>query len=280
MNKLAVVLALCMLAGCATVHKQDAKAKAGTAPAKTAAVASADAKAAPAAEKKADGNSESNDAVLSSLDKEYGGNAAAAGKIADPLKPWNLIWYHFNDKLYQWLLRPVAIAYGKVIPSPVRLGVDHFFENLKTPVKATSCLMQARWEDAGRVMERFGVNTTAGGLGFYDFADKVLHVEDRHEDVDQALGRWGMGPVCYIVWPFVGPCSLRGTVGMLADGALSPESWVPYSRYISPGTRTLNTINGTSLDPDFYLDMKKGATDPYVSIREAYAENREKLVKE
>lgn len=279
MNRLASVLALCLLVGCATTHKAGTKDLSGTAPAKAEAAAAAT----PAGEAKKDAaTAGSGDALLSGLEKEYGESEhpEQEAKLADPLKPWNLVWYHFNDKLYLWVLRPVAIGYGKAIPSPARQGVDHFFENLRTPGKAVSCLMQGRWEDAGRVMERFGVNTTAGGLGFYDFAAKVMHVEDRNEDIDQALGRWGLGPGCYIVWPFVGPSSVRGTFGMLGDGLLAPVTWVPYSRFASPGSRMISTVNTTSLDPDFYKDMKKGVADPYTAIRHAYTENRKKLVDE
>ena len=32
----------------------------------------------------------------------------ATGEIADPLEPFNRAMYHFNDKLYFWVLKPVA----------------------------------------------------------------------------------------------------------------------------------------------------------------------------
>jgi hypothetical protein len=32
----------------------------------------------------------------------------AKGEIADPLEPFNRAMYHFNDKLYFWVLKPVA----------------------------------------------------------------------------------------------------------------------------------------------------------------------------
>ncbi len=268
MRSLVSVLALCLLAGCATVQQPGVK--------QEPAAAAAPAEAAPA------GNDSAKDDVLSGLDKEYDGKDGVDQEehISDPLKPWNVVWFHFNDKVYLWVLRPVSIGYGKAVPKPARTGINNFFENLRTPVKAISCLLQGRWEDTGRVMERFAVNTTAGGLGFYDFAAKKLDVADRNEDADQTFGRWGIPPGCYIIWPFVGASSLRGTVGMACDGAVSPATWVPYSYIVSPTSRTLNVVNATSLDPDFYKDLKSGAADPYAAIRHAYFSNRRKLVKE
>jgi phospholipid-binding lipoprotein MlaA len=36
--------------------------------------------------------------------------------VADPLYPWNLAMFHFNDKLYFWLLKPVATGYEFIFP--------------------------------------------------------------------------------------------------------------------------------------------------------------------
>jgi len=43
--------------------------------------------------------------------------------IADPLKPFNQLMFAFNDKLYFYLLKPVAQAYEAVLPEPVRLSI-------------------------------------------------------------------------------------------------------------------------------------------------------------
>ena len=47
--------------------------------------------------------------------------------IADPLEPFNRAMYHFNDKLYFWVLKPVAQGYNKVVPEAARVGVKNFF---------------------------------------------------------------------------------------------------------------------------------------------------------
>ena len=55
--------------------------------------------------------------------------------IADPLEPINRVFFEFNDKLYFWLLKPVARGYGWVVPEPGRVCVRNFFVNLLMPVR-------------------------------------------------------------------------------------------------------------------------------------------------
>jgi len=47
--------------------------------------------------------------------------------IADPLEPLNRVFFHFNDKLYFWVLKPAAKGYSAVVPEPARRGVKNFF---------------------------------------------------------------------------------------------------------------------------------------------------------
>ncbi len=74
---------------------------------------------------------------------------APAPTIADPLEPFNRAMYHFNDKLYFWLLKPVGEAYGKVVPEPARISVRNFFSNLAFPFRFLSCVLQADLRCAG-----------------------------------------------------------------------------------------------------------------------------------
>ena len=52
--------------------------------------------------------------------------------IADPLEPVNRFFFHFNDKLYFYFLKPVASVYRDAIPSTFRICVGNFFENIRT----------------------------------------------------------------------------------------------------------------------------------------------------
>ena len=51
----------------------------------------------------------------------------------DPWESWNRGVYKFNDKLDRSVAKPVATAYVKTVPQPMRTGVSNFFDNLRTP---------------------------------------------------------------------------------------------------------------------------------------------------
>ncbi|HMK51793.1 MAG TPA: VacJ family lipoprotein, partial [Thermodesulfobacteriota bacterium] len=119
----------------------------------------------------------------------------AVATIADPLEPVNRAFFHFNDKLYFWVLKPIATGYKTIIPEDGRIGVRNFFSNLTTPVRLVNCLLQANPKCAGTETLRFVLNTTIGVVGLFDPAKKRFNIEKQDRDFGQTLGIWGMGPV-------------------------------------------------------------------------------------
>ena len=60
-----------------------------------------------------DGSSDSKE----NLEAEEGKEEEIA-TIADPLEPFNRAMFYFNDKLYFWVLKPVAQGYNMSSPKP------------------------------------------------------------------------------------------------------------------------------------------------------------------
>ena len=200
-------------------------------------------------------------------------------QIADPLYPWNKTMYHFNDKLYFWLMKPVAQGYSAVVPEDIRLSVSNFFDNITTPIRFVSNLLQLKVKDAGNELFRFLYNSTAGVCGLADAAKMDFDIRKKDEDLGQTLGSYGIGHGIYLVWPFLGPSSLRDTVGRVGDRFLTPIN------YINPtetalGITVYDRVNETSFRIGDYEDLKKSAIDPYVSIRDAYVQHRKKKVED
>ncbi|MFW6108296.1 MAG: VacJ family lipoprotein [bacterium] len=187
--------------------------------------------------------------------------------IPDPVSPVNRAFFTFNDKLYFWVLRPVATGYSYVVPEIARVGVRNFFDNVATPVRVVSCLTQGNLEGTGVVLARFGVNTTVGLAGLADPAKGWLDLEAREEDFGQTLGVWGLGPGLYLNWPVVGPSSLRDTLAFPVNAGLDPMTYVP-------GVGFLRTVNNTSLRLGEYEQLKASALDPYIAVRDAYNQHR------
>ena len=207
----------------------------------------------------------------------------SAETIADPFEPVNRAFFTFNDKLYFWVLKPVATGYKTVIPEDGRLGVRNFFSNLTTPIRLVNCLLQARFTGAGIETARFVINTTYGLVGFLDTAKKEFKIEKQEADFGQTLGIWGMGPVLYLDLPVLGPSSLRDGLGFAVDAALNPQTYlafyfVVYS-YANTGGWILEKINEASLTLGEYESLKKAALDPYIAVREAYHQYRQNKIK-
>ncbi len=204
-------------------------------------------------------------------------------EIPDPLMPWNWMWFTFNDNFYTYLWEPLAKGYGKVVPEPARQGVRNFFSNLTTPIRLVNCLLQGKWEDAGNETARFLINTTAGVLGFGDPAFKD-YGPPKDEDFGQTLGYWGLNDGFFLTWPFLGPSSLRDTIGFVADGYLHPVSYLdgkPYkTKWYKIAIRGYEKFNETSFQIGEYDRLKGMALDPYVAIRNIYYQNRQKKIAE
>jgi phospholipid-binding lipoprotein MlaA len=200
-------------------------------------------------------------------------------RVADPLAPWNRLMYHFNDKLYFWVLKPVARGYKAVTPTPARTGVKNFFHNLIYPIRLVNCLAQGKMNAAGTETERFLTNTFVGILGFGDPARHQLNMLPHDEDLGQTLAHYGVGDGFYIVWPILGPSTLRDSVGFVGDRFLNPVTYVdPLA--LSLGIKGYETINDTSFRIGDYEALKEAAVEPYNALRNAYIQYRRTQVAE
>jgi len=176
-------------------------------------------------------------------------------EVADPLEPLNRLMFNVNDTLYFWVFKPCAQTYKAVVPEPARTGVRNFFHNLTTPVRYVNCLLQGKGDSADTELRRFLVNTTAGVLGFGDPARDQYGLEPVQEDLGQTLAIHGIDNGFYIVWPFLGPSTVRDSLGMAGDAFLNPV------RYVEPWETSIyisaeKGINEASFHVGEYEDFK------------------------
>lgn len=214
------------------------------------------------------------------IDDPFADEEEVQETIADPLEPINRFFFHFNDKLYSWILRPVAKGYSAVVPKPARLCVRNFFHNIAFPIRFVNCLLQAKFNSAMVELSRFITNSIIGLAGLFDVATTKFDLKEQEEDFGQTLGSYGFGPGFYINWPILGPSSLRDTFGLAGDFFLDPWNQVDLTIEENAGIYAYDKVNSTSLSLGEYEDMKKAALDPYVAFRDAYFHYRMNKIKE
>lgn len=199
-------------------------------------------------------------------------------RIADPLQPLNRGIFWVNDKLYFYLLKPVARAY-RLVPEPARVSISNFFLNLDTPIRLVNCLLQGKFNAAGTEFLRFVINSTAGIVGLFDPAKKYGGFTRKEEDLGQTFGYYGIGQGFYLVLPVLGPSSARDGVGWVGDLFLDPWTYLDNtSLYLA--VKAVDIETEISLDKDTYEQITKESLDPYVTLRNAYAQHRQKEIRE
>ena len=198
-------------------------------------------------------------------------------KVPDPLEPVNRLMFGFNDVLYFWIFEPVAGTYKAVVPQPVRLGVRNFFQNVSTPARYVNCLLQGKGPQAGTELHRLWVNTTEGILGFGDPAKDRYGLEPTYEDLGQTLAVHGMEDGFYIVWPLLGPSTLRDSLGRVGDAFLNPVRYVEPCG-VSVGLSATRGINEGSFHVGEYEEFKASSLEPYIAMREGYIQYRHESI--
>lgn len=203
----------------------------------------------------------------------------ASGPTADrrdPLEPWNRGVFRFNDVVDRTVAKPVATAYRDVVPSPVRTGVNNFFNNLQDAWSAVNNALQLNAEAAGNSLVRFGVNTAFGFGGVLDIASE-MRIERHTKDFGHTLGHWGVPPGPYLVLPLLGPSTLRDTAATSIDTAgnlltrIDPASARSAAATLKLVDRRTQLLGASAM-------LEQVALDPYTFTRDAHLQRRRSSV--
>lgn len=199
--------------------------------------------------------------------------------VSDPFRGWNKVMFTVNDRVYFWVLKPVASVYRELVPSTVRGWVQNFFRNLGTPVRFVNCVLQGKGVAARNELVKFTFNSTAGVLGFGNPAAKYPELQAPEEDLGQTFGVYGVGDGPYLVWPLIGPSNPRDTAGMVGDMFLNPLFYLQ-DRDARLAATAVERINDVSFRIGDYESFKQAVLEPYEAMRDAYVQKRRKDVEE
>src|ERR1039457_939656 len=199
--------------------------------------------------------------------------------VPDPLEPANRIIYAFNKGLMTGAVKPTAKVFRFIVVKPVRKGIDNFGKNITYPGRLINNLLQGRWAGARDETYRFGCNTTVGVAGFVDVASK-WNIPKADADFGQTFGQWGWNPQFYVMLPIFGPSNERDTIGLAADTAANPLTYIApyptrtpgYLTYVSPYTYISYGIlyNNLSDTVDDYVRVAQSEADAYSELQYAW----------
>jgi phospholipid-binding lipoprotein MlaA len=180
--------------------------------------------------------------------------------------------YKFNVAVDHAVLRPTARAYVKVVPQGARTSITNFMTNLTYTTTILNDFLQGEWRYGANDTARLVVNTLFGLGGLFDVA--TPSGLDRHDaDFGQTLGKWGVHSGPYVMLPFLGPSTVRDSVGLLADEYTTPRAYItdPWIRW---PLFTVDLVDHRAhlLDLDKYIDQ---SFDPYAFLRNTWLQRRE-----
>ncbi|HQY50079.1 MAG TPA: MlaA family lipoprotein [Thermomonas sp.] len=268
----------------ANVATGDAAAAPTAAPAD---LATAMAEAAPAAanasaarvESSADATSADADADFAAIYGTGAANGAGSSDNLDQLDPWepmNRRVHAFNTAIDHGIMHPLAVAYTKIIPGPLRKGISNVFDNLAAPLAFGNLLLQGRPRASVETLGRFLVNTVIGIGGIFDPATKALKMHRHSADFGRTLAHWGWHESRYLELPLLGPRTVRDAVGAAGDITMAPLTYVEHdSARLSLEALWLVDTRAGLLPLD---ELREAAPDEYVLTRDAWLARRRYLV--
>ncbi|RMH60296.1 MAG: VacJ family lipoprotein [Zetaproteobacteria bacterium] len=204
---------------------------------------------------------------------------ATAENHYDPIEPVNRVTDGLNNLVDKVAMKPVTATYRAITPLPVQRSISNFYDNWAYPNTVLNDFLQGKGRQGVQDLGRFLVNSTIGIAGLFDVASS-MGLEKHEEDFGQTLAVWGVPRLAYIVYPFLGPNSLRKTPDLVTSTLTNGLFWVSLA-VAPPAALTLTALR--------YIDLRSRAMsatdmrdelalDPYVFTREAWFQAREHLI--
>ena len=197
----------------------------------------------------------------------------------DPYESVNRGIFSFNQAADKVVLKPAVQGYRWAVPEFIRTSIGNVFETLKQPAFFLNALLQGNPKEAFYVLERTGVNLTAGCLGLFDVATQ-MDIPAPDNDFGQTLAKWGWhdeGP--YIMLPLLGPSNPRDAIGLGVDSLADPVGWrLRHEPAIVYGTTATKGFIKRDKADELLDNLEKSSTDHYAATRTMYRQNRQKKI--
>jgi phospholipid-binding lipoprotein MlaA len=197
----------------------------------------------------------------------------------DPFEPINRVTFGFNKVFDTFIFNPLIVSLTLFIPPPAMTGIHNVFSNLNEVASFMNHAFQGQGFGARRSLARFLINSTLGLAGLIDVAT-AMGLEQVPNSFNWTLKKWGIKPGFYVVWPILGPSSMRDGVGIMVDFFFDPVNvWA----FASGHKRFLDEkiiVSMVQEKEKFWKELwelKADAMDPYVLERSIYYQKRHLL---
>ncbi len=204
----------------------------------------------------------------------------------DCFETLNRATFKLNQSLDKIILKPVAEGY-RSLPTPIKNGTSNVLNNLSTLITIPNNVLQGDLKTAGINTGRLFVNSTVGILGIFDAATGMGFPKYTKEDYGQTLGKWGVGPGCYLVLPVLGPSTIRDTAGMFIN-VMGGDPYYNISvngnnEYLDgklfAATKMLSGVEFRATNIESLDNLEKNSVDFYASVKSLYTQDRENKIK-
>ena len=204
----------------------------------------------------------------------------------DCFEPLNRASFALNQGLDKAIFKPVAKGY-RSLPAPIKKGTGNVLNNLSSLITIPNNVLQGDLKSAGINTGRLVINTTIGVLGIFDVASNMGFPEYIKEDYGQTLGKWGVGPGCYLVLPVLGPSTVRDTAGMFIN-IMGGDPYYNISvngnnEYLDgkfyAATKIISGVEFRAANIDSLDNLETNSVDFYASVKSLYTQDRENKIK-
>lgn len=206
-----------------------------------------------------------------------GVSVSAWAQPHDPYEPYNRFMYGINDGVDRTVLVPIARGYQKVMPKPVQTGVTNVFDNLRDVVSFGSNVLRLDAEKASTDLVRVGINTTFGLGGLINIAD-AAQMPNNKNSLGDTFASWGWKNSNYLVYPLLGPSTVRDAVADTVVRAYSVEQALIDSEGWGYAVTALKGVDQRAKLLVYTDGLDMAAVDRYAYTREVFMSMRAKQV--
>ena len=225
-----------------------------------------------------------------STDSENLKEKQSSGTASECFEGFSRAMFSFNHGLDTAVLEPIAKGY-RTLPTPIRKSTGNVVDNLRSLLTISNNILQGDFNSAGNTAGRFLINTTVGIFGIFDPASKMGFKENDKEDFGQTMAVWGTDSGCYFVLPFLGPTTIRDSIGLVGNVFLDPVYQITHNSEINGGIgngnysehnyyyyRGTNTVDFRAKNIESFDSLEENAIDFYASVKSIYLQDRAKKI--